>query len=66
MAGRFDEALDEYRKAQKEDPGSGAIRAETARLELVVEGRHSVTFWREADLIAARNRLKERMAPARG
>jgi tetratricopeptide (TPR) repeat protein len=32
MAGRFDEALDEYRKAQKEDPGSGAIRAETARL----------------------------------
>jgi hypothetical protein len=41
-------------------------RAETARLELVVEGRHSVTFWREADLIAARNRLKERMAPARG
>jgi tetratricopeptide (TPR) repeat protein len=32
MGGRFDEALDEYRKAQKEDPGSGAIRAETARL----------------------------------
>src|SRR5215470_5946233 len=32
MAGRFDEALDEYRKAQKDDPGSGAIRAETARL----------------------------------
>jgi tetratricopeptide (TPR) repeat protein len=32
MAGRFDEALDEYRKAQKGDPGSGAIRAETARL----------------------------------
>jgi tetratricopeptide (TPR) repeat protein len=32
MAGRLDEALDEYRKAQKEDPTSGDIRAETARL----------------------------------
>jgi tetratricopeptide (TPR) repeat protein len=32
MAGRLDEALDEYRKAQKEDPGSGEIHAETARL----------------------------------
>jgi tetratricopeptide (TPR) repeat protein len=32
MAGRLDEALDEYRKAQKDDPHSGDIRAETARL----------------------------------
>jgi tetratricopeptide (TPR) repeat protein len=32
MAGRFDEALDEYRKAQKDDPTSGAVRAELARL----------------------------------
>jgi len=32
MAGRYDEALDEYRKAQKDDPGSGPIRAEVARL----------------------------------
>ncbi len=32
MAGRLEEALDEYRKAQKDDPGSGDIRAETARL----------------------------------
>lgn len=36
-------------------------RAETARLDLTVEGRHSVTFWRENDLIAARNRMRERM-----
>jgi len=32
MAGRFDEALDEYRKAEKDDPTSGVIRAEVARL----------------------------------
>jgi tetratricopeptide (TPR) repeat protein len=47
MAGRFDEALDEYRKAQKRDPASGDIRAEMARLlreagrleEAIVEAR---------------------------
>lgn len=32
MAGRLDEALEEYRKAQKRDPASGDIRAEMARL----------------------------------
>jgi len=32
MAGHLDEALEEYRKAQKDDPGSGPIRAEVARL----------------------------------
>jgi hypothetical protein len=36
-------------------------RAETWRLDLVVEGRHSVTLWREDDLVRARNRMKERM-----
>jgi hypothetical protein len=36
-------------------------RSETWRLDLVVEGRHSVTLWRESDLIAARNRMRERM-----
>lgn len=41
-------------------------RSGASRLELAVEGRHSVTFWRESDLIAARNRLRERMAPRQG
>lgn len=32
MEGHLEEALEEYRKAQQDDPGSGDIRAETARL----------------------------------
>src|SRR6185436_7512777 len=31
LAGSADEALEEYRKAQKLDPGSGEVRAEIAR-----------------------------------
>lgn len=50
MAGRLDEALEEYRKALKEDPASGDIRAETARLlretgrlpEAIAEAREGV------------------------
>jgi hypothetical protein len=29
------------------------------RLDLAVEGRHSVTLWREADLLAARKRMTD-------
>jgi len=29
------------------------------RLELAVEGRHTVTFWREDDLLAARKRMAD-------
>jgi tetratricopeptide (TPR) repeat protein len=50
MAGRLDEALEEYRKAQKDDPGSGDLRAELARLlrdtgrldEAIAEAREGV------------------------
>jgi hypothetical protein len=31
--------------------------AKSWRLDLAVEGRHSVTLWREADLLAARKRM---------
>jgi len=33
----------------------------TTRLDLVVEGRHSLTLWRERDLLDARKRLMDRM-----
>ncbi|MFI5403055.1 MAG: hypothetical protein ACHQ1G_08975 [Planctomycetota bacterium] len=36
-------------------------RSETSRLDLVVSGLHSVTLWREQDLLAARQRLAGRM-----
>ena len=36
-------------------------RSEPSRLDLVVEGRHSVTLWRERDLLAARERMAGRM-----
>lgn len=41
-------------------------RSEIWRLDLVVEGRHSVTLWRESDLLAARKGLLERMGQPRG
>lgn len=51
-------------------PGAASLlvlrgASETARLELAVEGRYSLTLWREQDLLDARKRLVERMrAPA--
>jgi len=36
-------------------------RSEAARLDLVAEGLHSLTLWRERDLLAARERMAGRM-----
>jgi hypothetical protein len=41
-------------------------RYEPARLELVAQERHSLTLWRENDLLAAREKMARRMEGPRG